>query len=523
MALVYGSQDYSTSNTLEAALSFMVDQIMSRMSVCKPVKVVAVHTNGRSGVVGTVDVTILTNQQTVIGESIPHTIIYGVPFIRIAGGAAALILDPKIGDTGFCVFADRDISSFKQTGVAGVPPTFRQYDMSDGIYIGGWNLNVPPQQWIVIDDDGIDINAGTGTLSEEAQTRTSDIVDSWTQNAQSIETNVVDIWQMTASAFDLVADTFDITVPEFHIHGNLSVDGIVHCTWEGNSVGVGFGGTGADLSATGGPNMVVVQQTEGASFTVVPIGDLDVTVEYSNPVPTPATLGGIAAGSTFTDQTMQEMWTSLLYPYQVPVFTSFYIVGQASPLEVGQSIVADPSFTWSTINPSNITPNTIIISDVTASTVIASGVADTPPEATTYGTVTKVSATSEVFEIVATDTKNNSFTDNYTVDWLWRVYWGDSASTSLLSGDVVALTSSQLQSGFAGDYAFSAASGEYKIFCYPASMGTATSFIDAGTGFAVPFNAPYNVNVTNAYGVTTSYNVHQSTYQLGGALTLEVS
>lgn len=523
MALVYGSQDYSTSNTLEAALSFMVEQIMSRMSVCKPVKVVAVHTNGRSGIVGTVDVTILTNQQTVIGESIPHTIIYGVPFIRIAGGAAALILDPKIGDTGFCVFADRDISSFKQTGAAGVPPTFRQYDMADAIYVGGWNLNVPPQQWIVIDDEGIDINAGTGTLSEEAQTMTSDIVDSWTQNAQSIETNVVDTWQMTVGAFDIVADTFDITVPEFHIIGNLSVDGIVHCTWEGNSVGVGFGGTGADLSATGGPNMVVVQQTEGAAFTVVPIGDLDVTVEYSNPVPTPATLGGIAAGSTFTDQTMQEMWTSLLYPYQAPAFTGFYIVGQTSPLEVGQSIAADPSFSWSVRNVINVLDDTVSIEDVTASVNLGSGLSINPPASTVYGSVTKISATSEVFQITATNTEEGQFSDEYSVQWLWRVYWGNSASTSLISGDVVALTSSQLQSGFAGDYAFSAASGEYKIFCYPSSMGTATSFIDAGTGFAVPFNAPYNINVTNAYGVTTSYNVHQSTYQLGGALTLEVS
>jgi hypothetical protein len=39
------------------------------------------------------------------------------------------------------------------------------------------------------------------------------------------------------------------------------------------------------------------------------------SVYYTNPNPTTQTIGGILAGSTFSEATMQEMWDSLLYPY----------------------------------------------------------------------------------------------------------------------------------------------------------------------------------------------------------------
>lgn len=39
---------------------------------------------------------------------------------------------------------------------------------------------------------------------------------------------------------------------------------------------------------------------------------------YTNATPTPLPLGGIPAGTTFTAQTMQQMWDRLLYPYLAP-------------------------------------------------------------------------------------------------------------------------------------------------------------------------------------------------------------
>lgn len=42
---------------------------------------------------------------------------------------------------------------------------------------------------------------------------------------------------------------------------------------------------------------------------------------YTNATPTPLPLGGIPAGTTFTAQTMQQMWDRLLYPYIAPFIT----------------------------------------------------------------------------------------------------------------------------------------------------------------------------------------------------------
>lgn len=296
---IYGQEEFATGNSIENAMAFMVEQLMSRMNTCTPVKVVAVHSNGRSGVVGTVDVTPLVNQRTVTGESIEHTTIFGVPFIRMQGGSAAFIVDPQEGDLGVCIFASRDISSFKDTGDASVPPTARQYDMADGIYIGGWNMKTAPQRFVVVDDAGIQIEAGAtaGTLLEHAVTRTSS----------------GGTWGQTFNTVQVTAGVYEVTVPEFHVIGNLHVDGIVHCEWQGTNIGVKYGGTGADLSSTGGPTMVVAQLTPGAPFSVVSISSLAPGIEYTNITPTPSSVGGIPAGSIFISQTMQQMWDALLH------------------------------------------------------------------------------------------------------------------------------------------------------------------------------------------------------------------
>ena len=506
--LVYGQEKYSSANSLEGSIAFMIEQIINRVNVCTPVEIVAVHTEGPFGVVGTVDVKPLIDQQTVLGEAVEHTTIYGIPYIRIQGGTSAIIADPVVGDLGICIFADRDISSFKETGREGVPPTFRTYDMADGIYIGGWNRNTAPVQYVAVNAEGITEQAGPG--------------GEITQEALNILTTVTGLWNQILHNVTVQADSFTITVPEFAVQGNLSVSGIVHCTWQGNLIDIAYGGTGSNLSSSGGPNMVLAQLSPGAAVTVVPISELSPGDEYTNTNPTPVTIGGIPAGSTFMLQTMTQMWNALLYPYQAPSFNSFYINTQTSPLEVGDTSLANPVFEWSLLNAGNVDPSSVTIKDLTAAVTLVTGASNIPPYTATYAGITKTTATSEVFQISAENTQSVVFTRTYSITWQWRVHYGDSASTSLSSSDIVAL-SGGLQGGFAGTYSFPAAAGEYKIFAYPTSMGTAASFVDTGTGFAVPFNTPYVVTVTNAHGVVTNYNVHQSTYQLGGAVNIAIS
>jgi hypothetical protein len=243
---------------------------------------------------------------------------------------------------------------------------------------------------------------------------------------------------------------------------------------------------------------------------------------YTNATPVPAPLGGVKVGDTFSNASVQQMFDRLLYPYMYPAITAFTISGQSSPLEVGDSIAANPTFTWSTSNSANITGDNIAIFDQTASATIASGLANDGSEATTYAAITRTSEGNNVFRVEATNTLSETISRTYTVNWVWRVYSGESvAAGPLVEADIEALGTSALAGGFAGTYSFAA--GGYKYIAYPAVYGTATQFKDQMTNFNVAMQAPYTVSVTNTFGQTTSYNVHRTTNVLGSSINIVVA
>jgi hypothetical protein len=287
------------------------------------------------------------------------------------------------------------------------------------------------------------------------------------------------------------------------------VTGVGH--WVQISAGALQGATGIGLGATG------VQGATGIGGGG-PGGDST----YSNATPTPSTLGGIAAGTTFSGQTMSQMWDALLYPYQNPAFTSFAISGQTTSIEVGATTVANPTFTWATSNSSNVSPSTVAIIDVTAgNTTLASGLPNTSPYQVTHAAWTNNSATSQQFRIQATNTHSVLFNTTTTITWYWKRYYGESTTTPLVENDIEALRVGALASGFAGTYAFNA--GGYKYLSFPSSFGTATTFKDVSTNLGVPFEAPYTVSVTNVNGVVANYSVYRSTNIINGSISIAVS
>jgi len=165
---VFGQQQASSGNNDFNSLMFVINQVMSQMNTATLVKVVAVHTTGRTAAVGTVDVLPLVSQTDGYGDPIPHTTIFGLPFLRLQGGSSAVICDPVVGDLGFCIFASHDLTSVKESGTPQAPESQRRFDMADGMFIGGWNLNVAPVHYIVIDAAGITIEAGSTPASLHA-------------------------------------------------------------------------------------------------------------------------------------------------------------------------------------------------------------------------------------------------------------------------------------------------------------------------------------------------------------------
>lgn len=146
-------QSYKGSAQLEHTtsegnmLEYFVRTIAGRMCTATLVLVKAVTNMGEVSPVGLIDVQPMVAQLDGHGQPVPHGIIHDVPYARIQGGTAAVILDPKVGDIGIVVFAHRDISAVKASKAPANPGSRRKHDWADAMYIGGV-LNGVPTQYI---------------------------------------------------------------------------------------------------------------------------------------------------------------------------------------------------------------------------------------------------------------------------------------------------------------------------------------------------------------------------------------
>lgn len=134
-------------------ISFMTRQMLAQLSTMKLVQITAVHTNGTFAAPGTVDVMPLVNQIDGQGNSTPHGVVYGIPWFRYQAGTTAIICDPVVGDVGYVVVSDRDISSVKSTGKQANPGSRRTFDLSDGVYVGGL-FGKAPTNYIYLNPQG---------------------------------------------------------------------------------------------------------------------------------------------------------------------------------------------------------------------------------------------------------------------------------------------------------------------------------------------------------------------------------
>ena len=174
---VIPQQELASGNTSKNQLDFAVKRALAKLNVATLVQVVAVHGGGASAV-GTVDVLPLLGQVDGSGAVWPATTIFGVPYLRVQGGANALIIDPVVNDIGFALFADRDISSIKSTGAAGAPASARRFNFADALYFGGWNLGTAPTNYVQVTPAAISIVLGgvSAVLTSSAFTVNTNLV-----------------------------------------------------------------------------------------------------------------------------------------------------------------------------------------------------------------------------------------------------------------------------------------------------------------------------------------------------------
>jgi Phage protein Gp138 N-terminal domain len=135
---------------------FVAQQLINRRATTTLVQVVAVTNTGQNAAVGFVDVKPMVHQVDGKGQPMPHGTIHRLPYLRMQGGPAAIIMDPHVGDIGMASFCSHDISKVKNTKQPALPGSGRRFSMSDGLYHGGM-LNGAPQHVVRFDDQGVHV------------------------------------------------------------------------------------------------------------------------------------------------------------------------------------------------------------------------------------------------------------------------------------------------------------------------------------------------------------------------------
>jgi hypothetical protein len=192
------------------ALSFVIAQQLAFRRTTMLVTVVNVTNSGGVSPIGTVDVQPLVQQVNGLNEVTPHGIIYGLPYIRIQGGANAVIIDPVVGDIGIICIADRDCTTALSTQQQSPPGSNRTSSPADGFYMMSV-VTKAPTQYVQFTSSGI-------TITSPNQV---------TVNAPEVNVN---------------ASQTTITSPTVEIDGSTYVDG---------NLGTSSGASGAFTTPTG--------------------------------------------------------------------------------------------------------------------------------------------------------------------------------------------------------------------------------------------------------------------------------
>jgi len=196
-----------------ATLSFLVRQALSRLSTLTLVRVVDCTNDGGIALVGTVTVQPLVNMVSG-GDRVafPHKPLYKLPYCRVQGGANAVIIDPVAGDIGLAGFCSRDISAVKASKDIANPGSFREFSMSDGVYILTCIGAVMPSQYVVMNDEGVTVVSPTAiTLQAPLITLDGSVETTGTIDAAGIIT-----------APDVISDTIS---GKTHTHGGVTAGG----------------------------------------------------------------------------------------------------------------------------------------------------------------------------------------------------------------------------------------------------------------------------------------------------------
>jgi hypothetical protein len=190
------------------------------------------------------------------------------------------------------------------------------------------------------------------------------------------------------------------------------------------------------------------------------------------------------------------------------------LFGGSNPVEVGESVISPlfnamysngtPTFAELTDNDGNPAQNVLALPN---------------PITRPHTYVETANNASVVFTLTANTGGPNKLS---TVPLVWspRVYWGTGVAGGSTEAFIEALANNSLASSRARTFTVTPGATEKIYYAYPASYGAGTFVIG---GFEGGFLPSTTISVTNAFGVTQSYLLYESTLVGLGTTTVQVS
>ena len=119
-------------DNLSELIKRTIIQTMRQLRVSMPCEVVRYNSNRQM-----VDVRIVQPEIDLAGNNIPMPVITNIPVSFVRCGNSHITHPINKGDTGFIVFADRDISSWVETNNTSVVDSARTHSMQDSYFVPG--------------------------------------------------------------------------------------------------------------------------------------------------------------------------------------------------------------------------------------------------------------------------------------------------------------------------------------------------------------------------------------------------
>jgi hypothetical protein len=245
------------------------------------------------------------------------------------------------------------------------------------------------------------------------------------------------------------------------------------------------------------------------------------SVTYTNANPTPSPIGGIPAGSTFSNKTMTEMWNALLYPYIQP--SASLTVSGVNPREFGAG--TSVTLNWSATKGSQNITNITLLPDrpLERQSIPPTNI---PVQSGTKLT-TAVANQSTDFFMTVTDLPvgTSIITVSTRLNWSSAVYWGKSATLPptmntfgsdggkpVWADGAGVLPGKKLSGSRAADYSGINGAGQYLVFAWPTAYGEPLFKVNGlqNNAFTKVWSS---LSYSNGYGYSRSYDVWISNTQ----------